>query len=243
MGKVNQCLKRLFIAFNALFAIFGGLMVYGLIKSSAYSHQMSAVGGPSVGWAWAFALGVLGISCLGIFAGHSEKPLALKIFAGFMGVGMIVMMIFGIMSAVGKEQMKTSMQDTEMVKALLHTSEMSEALNQLQEAGHCCGITGASDWGNVIPDSCACRSSGYMYSAYASGCKAKPQGTTGPNQIYAETCSKYIFDLLDMAFNMALGLFFGFAVVALLGLLISLLMVHQVNRHDDAGASFNMKGY
>ncbi|TKS90464.1 hypothetical protein D9C73_024596 [Collichthys lucidus] len=202
MGKVNQCLKRLFIAFNSMFAIFGGLMVYGLIKSSAYSHQMSAVGGPSVGWAWAFALGVLGISCLGVFAGHSEKPLALKIFAGFMGVGMIVMMIFGIISAVEKEQMKTSLQDTKVVKDILQIPEMREVLNHLQK-----------------------------------------EGTAGPNQIYAETCSKFIFALLDMVFNMALGLFFGFAVVALLGLLISLLMVHQVNRHDDAGASFNMKGY
>ncbi|TKS90452.1 hypothetical protein D9C73_024584 [Collichthys lucidus] len=202
MGKVNQCLKRLFIAFNSMFAIFGGLMVYGLIKSSAYSHQMSAVGGPGVGWAWAFALGVLGISCLGVFAGHSEKTLALKIFAGFMGVGMIVMMIFGIISAVGKEQMKTSLQDTKVVKDILQIPEMREVLNHLQK-----------------------------------------EGTAGPNQIYAETCSKFIFALLDMVFNMALGLFFGFAVVALLGLLISLLMVHQVNRHDDAGASFNMKGY
>lgn len=37
------------------------------------------IGGPNLGWAWVFAIGVLGISCLGIYAGFSEKDLALKI--------------------------------------------------------------------------------------------------------------------------------------------------------------------
>lgn len=41
--------------------------------------QLSAVGSPSLGWSWVFAIGVLGISCLGIFAGCSEKDIALKI--------------------------------------------------------------------------------------------------------------------------------------------------------------------
>lgn len=37
------------------------------------------IGGPNLGWIWVFAIGVLGISCLGIYAGFSEKELALKI--------------------------------------------------------------------------------------------------------------------------------------------------------------------
>lgn len=87
------------------------------------SWQMSAVGGPNLLWSWVFAIGVLGISILGIFAGCSEKLLALKIvgrkarlagwvrrikswpwfyvqFAGFMVAGMVIMMIFGIVVVV-----------------------------------------------------------------------------------------------------------------------------------------------
>ncbi|KAG8005471.1 Tetraspanin-7 [Nibea albiflora] len=230
MGKMNQCLKRVFIAFNAMFAIFGALMIYGLIRSSTYSHQLSAVGSPSMGWAWVFALGVLGTAGLGIFAGCSEKPLVLKIFAGFMGVGMIVMMIFGIICAAGKQQMKAVFQDDKVAKTLLHDPGMRQMLDHLQAEGQCCGITSASNWGGDIPSSCSCGSGYMMYTS--PGCKAKPQ-----------TCSKYIFAVLDTVFSIVFGIFFGFAAVALLGLLISLLMLHQIKRHDNAGASFDMKGY
>jgi len=40
---------------------------------------MNALGGPGVGWLWVIAIGVLGLSCFGIFAACSEKDLALKI--------------------------------------------------------------------------------------------------------------------------------------------------------------------
>ena len=43
------------------------------------SEQVTAFGGPSLAWAWVFAIGVLAISSLGIYAGCSENALALKI--------------------------------------------------------------------------------------------------------------------------------------------------------------------
>lgn len=84
------------------------------------------ISGSSLGWSWVFAIGVLCISCLGIYAGFSEKDLALKIvrtdvkarkcwressslifrvqFAGFMGVGMLIMLIFGIIVVVSRNK-------------------------------------------------------------------------------------------------------------------------------------------
>lgn len=128
--------------------------VFVLCRRPVMAEQLSAVGSPSLGWSWVFAIGVLGISCLGIYAGYSEKDLALKIvctrtpfqtqeglmrincllvliwcsrwalkpsidntkwylwmlllfhlqFAGFMGVGMIIMLIFGIIVVVTRNK-------------------------------------------------------------------------------------------------------------------------------------------
>lgn len=43
-----------------------------------FLEQLSAFGMPGLGWAWVFAIGVLGVSSLGIYAACSEKALVLK---------------------------------------------------------------------------------------------------------------------------------------------------------------------
>nr|XP_046235295.1 23 kDa integral membrane protein-like [Scatophagus argus] len=248
MGKINGCLKCLFIFFNVLFAILGCVLVYGAVKVSTYSHQMSAVGSPSLGWIWVFAIGILGISCLGIYAGSSEKELALKIFAGFMGVGMIIMLIFGIIVAVTRNKLKAGLDSVaaEIAKPLMADEELRAALDELQQTVHCCGVVGPTDWGQTIPQSCRCSGSGYgSFGSYGgSECKARPQGTTGPDKVFAKPCSEIIFIWIDLVFQISMGFLFGFAVTALLGLLVSLLMIRQVRRHDGVGgSSMAMKGY
>ncbi|XP_030296105.1 23 kDa integral membrane protein-like [Sparus aurata] len=246
MGKINGCLKCLFIFFNVVFAIFGCLMVYGALKSSAYNHQLSVVGSPNMAWGWVFALGILGISCLGIYAGSSEKVIFLKIFAGFMAVGMVIMMIFGIIIVVERNKLMSSVKNAspEIIEPVMRDPEMRELLNAIQSSIHCCGVVSASDWGDTIPNSCACTGGG-LYGGYGSSdCKARPQGTSGPSRIYKETCSDFILTWTNFFFQIVMGICFGFAVTALMGLLVSILMIHQVRRYDSAGgASFPMKSY
>ncbi|XP_058480643.1 tetraspanin-8-like [Solea solea] len=249
MGKINGCLKCLFIFFNVIFAIVGCVLVYGTVKATAYSAQMSAFGGPGLGWAWVFAIGVLGISCLGIYAACSEKPLALKIFAGFMGVGMLITMIFGIIMVVTRNRIREQLNSAsaELTNVFMENPDLKKTLDGLQESAQCCGVMSASDWGSDIPASCECKSSyrNDRSTPFSSGkCKARPQGTTGPAQIYEESCSVFFMSIINLLFNILMGFFFACAVTALLGLLISLLMIHQVRRHDNAGtASIAMKGY
>ncbi|KAM9334442.1 tetraspanin-8-like [Symphorus nematophorus] len=247
MAKINGCLKCLFIFFNVVFAIFGCLLVFGAVKSSVYSGVVSGVGGPNLGWGWVFALGVLGISCLGIFAGCSEKELALKIFAGFMAVGMLIMLICGIVVVVKRNQIRTAFDEAsaEVAKPFVEDEGMRAVLEGLQLTSRCCGVVSASDWGNNIPDSCEC-TGGREYGALGTGrdCTSKPVGATGPDRIYKQTCSDIIFMYFDIFFKIIMAFFFGFAVTALLGLLVSILMIHQVRRSDNAGGpSIAMKGY
>uniref|UniRef100_UPI0037E7C248 CD63 antigen-like n=1 Tax=Semicossyphus pulcher TaxID=241346 RepID=UPI0037E7C248 len=247
MGKINGCLKCLFIFFNVLFAIIGCLLIFGAVKASAYNHQLSAVGSPSLAWVWVFAIGVLGISCLGIYAGCSEKDIVLKIFAGFMGLGMIIMMIFGIVVVVTRNKVKQGFDSAsaEVAKPYMENEDLRVLLDGIQLNGKCCGVVRASDWGDKIPNSCECNSQYGSFGGFGNAeCKAKPQGSIGPDQIYKQSCSQWIFGWINLAFQIAMGFFFGFAVTALLGLLVSLLMIHQVKRHDGAGgSSIAMKGY
>ncbi|XP_035003542.1 23 kDa integral membrane protein [Hippoglossus stenolepis] len=245
MGKINGCLKCLFIFFNVLFGIIGCVLVYGTIKATAFSLQMSAFGAPGLGWAWVFAIGVLGISSLGIYAGCSENTLALKIFAGFMVAGMVIMMIFGIIIVVGRNKLRDSFHASTEVKPFMEDQEMRSVINGLQESLHCCGVVSPKDWGSDIPASCECNPSGMggLYGGRDS-CISRPAGTTGPNQIYEQTCGDILLFFINLVCNITMGFCFGFAVTALLGLLVSLLMIHQVKRHDSAGgASYAMKSY
>ncbi|CAB1434309.1 unnamed protein product [Pleuronectes platessa] len=238
MGKINGCLKCLFIFFNVLFGIIGCVLIYGTIKATAFSLQMSAFGAPSLAWLWVFAIGVLGISSLGIYAACSEKALALKIFAGFMVAGMVIMMIFGIIIVVFRNQLRDSFDkaSAELAKPFMANEEAREALNQLQGALHCCGVVSPKDWADEIPSSCGCSSSGSGPYGGRDICVAKPPGTNGPPRIYQQTCGDFFFTIINMVCNIAMGFFFGFAVTALLGLLVALLMIRQVKRHDSADA-------
>ncbi|XP_030576210.1 tetraspanin-8-like [Archocentrus centrarchus] len=251
MGKINGCLKCLFIFFNVVFVILGCGLIYLAVRATAMSiQQMSSVGVPGVGWIWVVAIGILGISSLGIYAACSENELALKIFAGFMGIGMLIMLIFGIIVAVQRNQIKSAFQSTsnELVVPFMKDENFKQMLDAMQSTFKCCGIVSAEDWGNEIPVSCDCSSSNTGLGTYdnfgfgSSGCKSKPQGASGPAKVYDQSCGDVIFSVVDIFFKVAMGFLFGFAVTALLGLLITLFMIHQVKRNDNGG-SIAMKSY
>ncbi|CAJ1054635.1 tetraspanin-8-like [Xyrichtys novacula] len=235
MGKINGCLKCLFIFFNVLYAILGVVLIVGLFKVSGVNQQMAAMGSPSIGWLWVFSIGILCISCLGIYAAGAEKALALKIFAGFMVAGMIIMLIFGILVVVSRDKLRQAFDSatTEVVEHYMENEDMRQMIEALQLSGRCCGVVSAADWGEDIPQSCECTPSYGSYAFGSSECKSRPTG-----------CSGYIFGWANLFFQIAMAFFFGFAVTAVLGLLVSLLMIRQIQRYDGAGgSSIAMKGY
>ncbi|CAL8324337.1 unnamed protein product [Lota lota] len=91
------------------------------------------------------------------------------------------------------------------------------------------------DWGNNIPGSCKC--------SEATKCTELPQYGGRPVKIYSEPCFHTMLELVDLAFKIFMGFFFGLAVIALVCLVASLLMIRQVRRHDGGsrGQSIAMK--
>ncbi|XP_028307255.1 23 kDa integral membrane protein-like [Gouania willdenowi] len=246
MRKTNSCLRGLFIGFNTLFAVIGCLMIFGTIKATAYSDQLSSVSPQGLVWSWVISIGILSISCLGIYAGYSEKIVPLKIFAGFMGVGMIIMIIFGIVMAAYKSQVSSVLENlpSDVVDYLMSNQETSESLKELQHSAYCCGVLGPEDWGTRIPDSCSCIYAGPGLEDLfgTSSCRSTPDGHDGPDEIYARPCREVIVIIVNLVFKIAMIFFFSFSFIALLSLVASLFMIHQVKR-SDVGAPIPMKGY
>ncbi|KAM6896135.1 tetraspanin-15-like [Lycodopsis pacificus] len=212
------------------------------------AEQLSEVGAPST--AWLFAIGVFGISCLGIFAACSENLIALRIFAAFMGIGLIIMMICGIIMVVFKNKAKELYDNAsaEMAKAYMADEKSRGMLEEQQKTVHCCGVVSFEDWDKTIPDSCACdpASGGGVNPSGRYECISRPKGSSGPDKIFKQSCCDAldIIGWINLIFQIMMGFFFGLAVTALLGLLVSIMMIHQVKRNDSGGgASMAMKDY
>ncbi|KAK5877056.1 hypothetical protein CesoFtcFv8_026341 [Champsocephalus esox] len=244
MGKINGCIKCLFIFFNVVFAILGCVLFYLAVQITPFSHQVAAMGGPSPAWSWVFALGVLILPVLGIVAACMEKELVFRIFAGFMVAGMIIMLVFGIVVVVSRNTLKDSLDNlsAEVAKPIMEEEEMRNMLMAFEQSAQCCGVVSSSDWGMFIPQSCECKMQRTGFS-FSSGCKAKPAGARGPDQIYATSCSGALFEIANFFFKITMGICFTFAILALLALLMSVLMVQQIRKHDGGGSSMAMQSY
>ncbi|XP_030211255.1 23 kDa integral membrane protein isoform X1 [Gadus morhua] len=227
MGKINGCLKCVFFLLNAMFGIFGGLMIFGLVKAQAVEPQLPSAVGPWL-WAglWVFSLGMLMVSILGETAATTEKTAMLKVFAGLVVAVMIIMMILGIVMASYRNKVKVSFENIspDIVGEMMAENNIREILNDAQGPLQCCGFMSYQDWGNSIPGSCKCSESTF--------CTNRPGNLDGPAIIYSRPCFPIASDLLDLALTVSMGVLFGFAVTALLCLKASLLMIRQVRRHN-----------
>ncbi|KAI4790108.1 hypothetical protein KUCAC02_034827, partial [Chaenocephalus aceratus] len=223
--------------------ILGCLLFYIAVQATPFSLQVAAMGGPSLAWSWVIALSVLILPVLGIVAACMEKELVLRIFAGFMGAGMIVMLIFGIVVVVSRNTLNDSFDtlSAEVAKQIMEEKESRNMLMAFEDFFQCCGVVSSSDWGIYIPQSCECKMqrTGFPFS---SGCKANV-GRFGPDQIYATSCSSAVFVIANFFFKVIMGICFTFAILALLALLMSVLMIHQIRKHDGGGSSMAMQSY
>ncbi|CAL8386639.1 unnamed protein product [Boreogadus saida] len=223
MGKINCCLKCVFVLLNAVFGIFGVLMIIGLVKAQVVEPQLSSEMGTG-SWAglWVFSVGMLLVSILGLTAALTKKTALLKGFAGLMGAIMIIMMILGIVVAYYRNQLKNITPDS--MRQMMADDTVQEGLGNVQGQFQCCGLMSYEDWGNSIPLSCECLEDNM--------CTDRPGHLEGPAKIYSRPCFPIMYDLVVHVLTVSMGVFFGFAVTALLCLGASLLMIGQLRRHD-----------
>ncbi|KAI5617337.1 leukocyte surface antigen CD53 [Silurus asotus] len=153
MAKINPCFKKIFITFNALFAILGVVIFSLAIIGHRYTSQIPNMYG-------VIALYVIGsimfiFSCLGVFAAYKESKWALIVFFVLMCVTTIILLRVAVPTAISKPEFISTVKD-EFRKMSL-TKDMVPAFDIIQSSFHCCGLSnGYRDWNGQIPESCNC---------------------------------------------------------------------------------------
>ncbi|XP_043964153.1 23 kDa integral membrane protein-like [Gambusia affinis] len=235
MGKIDGCLKAVFISFNCLFASFGCLLICGLIRMSLSGYKMEGLDTPSVIWLWVFAIITLLVSLLGSHAARTENKCGLKLFAVLMGIGMALMLIVGVAAIVLKDKGMENFQSPEVAQEILKDEKKKHLLKTLQGRVRCCGWTGVEDWGSDIPQSCRCTPS------YGPECKSS---LLGFSSVYSKACGEIVKDYVEYYAKIGICIIFGFAFVAMMGLIISAKMINQISHHDRVVMpTFGLKAY
>uniref|UniRef100_A0A096M4B4 Tetraspanin n=1 Tax=Poecilia formosa TaxID=48698 RepID=A0A096M4B4_POEFO len=228
MERNNCCLKNVFMLFTVAFGCSYKDLFILKIRWMDVDHHIQELDAPRRLRLWVFAIMLLVISIFGRWATCTESKCCLKAFAVINGIGMVVMIIFGIHVAVFKSQVMERGQSAEFANEILKNDARKELLKTRQESLQCCGWTGVEDWGSDIPQSCNCTSSYEQ-------CKPSPQGSAGPPYIYSKSCGKIFAADVEHVANIVLGILFGFAIVAMICLIITIKMIMQISRHDNVG--------
>ncbi|XP_036004998.1 23 kDa integral membrane protein [Fundulus heteroclitus] len=236
MGKINGRLKAVFISFNVKFASMASSLVYGLKKTENLKLQGVPMYAQSRTGAWVLAASMYGISGLGSQAALTENKARLKVFAGFMVIAMVLMLICGIVAVFFKSKPKETFDRVEVTQWVM---ENQVVLEMLQEYLHCCGWTGVEDWSSEIPSSCSCDAS----NGQEDECKSAPSGLE-PSTIYSKSCRDVVWYYAELGFTITLGILFGFFFIALMGLIIAIKMINQISLHDSFGGTpMEMRAY
>ncbi|XP_056132456.1 tetraspanin-8-like isoform X1 [Lampris incognitus] len=226
MAEVNSCLKSLFTFFNILFAIVGGFILALALLSQIVSstHGGQALEGRSVGLAILYFTGsvTMVISILGAYGAHKENRVALIVFLVCMVVGSLLMLVVAIPSVIARAHVDGLMEEKfrEVLPLDRADADIQNQVVQLQETFHCCGLFSYADWEQNIPESCVCDPQ------EMEECRMVEMQH---KMVYSQTCFPIVLHYVDLFADISLGVLFALAVLALLGLALSSLMIHQIH--------------
>ncbi|KAK6292353.1 hypothetical protein J4Q44_G00369370 [Coregonus suidteri] len=239
MAQVNRCLKQLFFGFNMLLGIAGCVLL--VLGTTAAPHDKELDQGESTGLAWIVSTAVVSVllSLLGACGAYKENIALLKVFVGIMGFGIIVFLIVGFNVARSMPEAMQMIKENlpAATSAMMADEEHRQTIMALQAEAKCCGIMSYRDWDSKIPETCKCST----FKSDPSQCMevqtTKDDGIWGTSEImwiYSKPCGPLILKNLTSALKTALGFFFGFAVYALIGELLSCMMIGQIKKVQSA---------
>ncbi|KAJ8269296.1 hypothetical protein COCON_G00119030 [Conger conger] len=241
MAKVNSCFKGLFVFFNILFGIAGGvLLTLGILAHSFY-HDHEEFSSMFVGVVVLYLMGgiTMAISFLGAYGAFKEKKWPLIVFAASMALGFCGLLRAGTLVIILRPEVKSETE--EHFRAILPLDEAAPEFKQvadmLQTQLKCCGLfNGYQDWRSSIPDSCRCS----RWDLESDKCERveaamrfdEELDSDSQQLVYKQPCFPIIEKYMDRYFNMATGIIFGFAFLALMGLIMSVVLIWYIKRRD-----------
>uniref|UniRef100_A0AAQ6IHG3 Tetraspanin n=1 Tax=Anabas testudineus TaxID=64144 RepID=A0AAQ6IHG3_ANATE len=257
MAPVNSCLKHTFTAFNILFAIIGGLILLLTFQRHIFTN-FNDDENVQVGIYCLYIVGTvtLVISILGAYGAHRGSKVCLSVFLGCMVTGTLVMLIYGIPAAISRPRVEGIFEN--FMRSALPLDKAPEDLRNevetIQTKMHCCGLFSYTDWGNNIPESCTCNPSEDKCLSISYSVSVVPQTlylyTPGfkcrlitflfvllfqdlsfmERFVYSETCFHFLSDKFQLIIDIIIGIFFTLASLALLGTILSSIIIHQMRQ-------------
>ncbi|XP_067437596.1 tetraspanin-8-like isoform X4 [Thunnus thynnus] len=213
MIQVKDLIKLLFTSLNIIFVIVGAVIIIVTLVLLSPSFNGLRGGDDCDGHTTThIVLYVIGsvtmvIAILGAYGGHKENLVALTV-------------------------PKSVMEDR--WRSLLPLDQASDNIKvqveALQTSLHCCGLFSHEDWGQNIPDSCLCNQEEQM--------EGKCQTISYRNfllnlfwqkkSVFTQTCFPLIMDSVTTNTDVTLGVDATLFVLALLGLVLSSLVIYQI---------------
>ncbi|XP_071383764.1 tetraspanin-8-like [Centroberyx affinis] len=232
MSQVSSCLRRIFTAFNIFFAVVGGLIIaLALLCQVLYNRHGGGdlLDGRSSSLLMLYVIGAVTmvIAILGAYGAHKENKVALIVFLVCMVIGSLMMLKAGVPLAIARPKLEDMMKvRLQQVLPLDKASEdVKTVAENLQSNLHCCGLFSYQDWEDQIPDSCLCNSEEEVEGLCQ---RVQYMNLFQSKSVYTQSCFPLIMSFISLGADVCLGVIFTLAILALLGVALSSLIIHQM---------------
>lgn len=235
MAQINTCLKRTFTIFNIFFAIVGGVIIALALLSQVLTnvHGGESLEGRSTGLIILYAVGAITmvIAILGAYGAHKESKVCLIVFLVCMVFGSLLMLRVAIPTSVARPSMEGLMEDKfrQLLPLNRASTDVRNMVDNMQTQLHCCGFFSYEDWEQDIPDSCLCSDEEKQEGKCQSvSYRRLLMVRQSEKSVYIKTCFPIIAYYVLLVIDVMIGVAFTLAVLALLGLGLSSIMIHQL---------------
>ncbi|KAK7896770.1 hypothetical protein WMY93_022095 [Mugilogobius chulae] len=236
MGEINTCLKRTFTIFNIIFAIAGAVIILLAVLAQVVTSSNGAANLDNrlTGLIMLYVVGsiTMVVAVLGAYGAHKEKKGPLIAFLVCMVIGSMIMLRVGFTTVFARPQMEPVLEET--FRRFLPLDEaredVQEMANAMQDRMQCCGLFSYKDWGNNIPVSCLCDN---VEEEEEDKCmNVNYNFLMTQKSVYSKPCFPILMHYVLLITDITLAIVFTLAALALLGLGLSSLMIHQL-RHPN----------
>ncbi|XP_014841634.1 PREDICTED: tetraspanin-8-like [Poecilia mexicana] len=239
MAQINSCLKRTFIGFNLFFALVGAIILcLTVFAQIVTSDEDDDIENRTYGLICLYIMGAVTmlLGLLGAYGAYKEHKISLIVFLVCMVIGSLVMIRSGIPTAVLRPQVEGFLEEkfSELLPLNMATISQKHFVNNMQTSLHCCGLFSYTDWNEDIPSSCDCPSD---LDEESDTCKQVVGMNRYPflkqsRSIYSKPCFPILMHYVLLMADISLGVVFTLAALAVLGMILSSIMIHQL-RHPN----------
>ncbi|XP_070785449.1 uncharacterized protein [Enoplosus armatus] len=230
--RVNPCLKGVFTIFNVFFAFIGGVIIALALLSQVFTNINGGenLEGRIAGLIILYVVGsvTMVIAILGAYGAHKESKVSLIVFLVCMVIGSMMMLRAGIPAATIRPELEGKLEDKfrELLPLDQASDEVKNMAETLQAKLHCCGLFSYEDWEGNTPPSCDCDPEAMLGKCQTVSYKLLMLRNT--KSVYVKTCLPIVIHYLLLLADIVIGVVFTLAVLALLGMILSSVIIHQM---------------